>query len=85
LKKEWFQRSRLLHVDGENPEASRQAAVWAREAGVPVLCDLDVFRVELRFLLPLVDYPVLSLGILEVSTGRTIPDRAPQYSGKVWL
>jgi sugar/nucleoside kinase (ribokinase family) len=73
LKKEWFQRSRLLHVDGENPEASRQAAVWAREAGVPVLCDLDVFRVELRFLLQLVDYPVLSLGILEGLDGSNDP------------
>ena len=73
MKKEWFQRSRLLHVDGENPEASRQAAVWAREAGVPVLCDLDVFRDELRFLLPLVDYPVLSLGILEGLDGSNDP------------
>lgn len=65
LKKEWFQRSRLVHVDGENPEASRQAASWAREANVPVMCDLDVFRNELRFLLPQVDFPVLSLGVLE--------------------
>ena len=73
LKKEWFQRTRLVHVDGENPEASRLAAGWAREAGVSVMCDLDQFREELRFLLPQVDYPVLSLGILEALGGSNDP------------
>ena len=69
LKKQWFQRSRLLHVDGENPEASRLAASWAREAGVAVMCDLDVFHEDLRFLLAQVDFPVLSCGILEALAG----------------
>jgi sugar/nucleoside kinase (ribokinase family) len=73
LKKEWFQRTRLVQVDGENPEASRLAASWAREAGVPVMCDLDVFRDELRFLLPQVDFPVLSLAILEPLGGSNDP------------
>src|SRR5882757_8271159 len=73
LKKEWLQRSRLLHVDGESPEASKLAATWAREAGVPVMCDLDVFRDELRSLLPRVDYPVLSVGILEGLGGSNDP------------
>jgi len=73
LKKDWFQRSRLVHVDGENPEASRIAASWAREADVPVMCDLDQFRDSLRFLLPQVDYPVLSLGVLEPLGGSNDP------------
>jgi len=73
LKKQWFQRSRLVHVDGESPEASRLAATWAREAGVPVMCDLDVFREELRFLLPQVDFPVLSRGILQALGGSNDP------------
>src|SRR5258705_5061222 len=73
LKKEWFQRSRLLHVDGESPDASLLAAIWAGEAGVPVMCDLDVFRDELQSLLPHVDYPVLSLGILEGLGGSEHP------------
>jgi sugar/nucleoside kinase (ribokinase family) len=73
LKKEWFQRSRLVHVDGENPEASRLAASWAREAGVPVMCDLDQFSDPLRFLLPQVDYPVLSLAVLESFGGSNDP------------
>jgi sugar/nucleoside kinase (ribokinase family) len=73
LRKEWFQRSRLVHVDGENPEASRLAASWAKEAGVPVMCDLDVFSEELRFVVPHVDYPVLSLGMLEPLGGSNDP------------
>jgi sugar/nucleoside kinase (ribokinase family) len=73
MRKEWFQRSRLVHVDGEYPEASRLAAEWAREAGVPVMCDLDVFTKELRFLLPQVDLPVLSMGILEALGGSNEP------------
>jgi sulfofructose kinase len=73
LRKEWFQRSELVHVDGEYSEASRLAAGWAREAGVPVMCDLDVFTKELRFLLPQVDFPVLSRGILEALGGSNDP------------
>src|SRR5215831_8328068 len=73
LRKEWFQRSRLVHVDGENPEASRLAASWAKEAGVRVMCDLDVFCEELRFVVPHVDYPVLSLGMLEPLGGSNDP------------
>src|SRR5262249_42536639 len=69
----WFQRTRLVHVDGENAEASRVAAGWARDAGVAVMCDLDQFRNELRFLLPQVNYPVLSHGILEPLGGSHDP------------
>ncbi len=73
LQKAWFQRTRLLHVDGEYPGASRLAAGWAREAGVPVMCDLDVFREDLRLLLGQVDFPVLSSGILEALAGSNNP------------
>jgi len=73
LQKAWFQRTRLLHVDGEYLDASKLAASWAREAGVPVMCDLDAFREALRFLLARVDFPVLSFGILEALTGSNDP------------
>jgi sulfofructose kinase len=73
LKKEWFQRSRLVHIDGESPEASRLAAMWARQSNVAVMCDLDVFREELRLLLPFVDFPVLSAGVLEPLGGSHDP------------
>jgi sulfofructose kinase len=73
LKQAWFQRTRLLHVDGEYPGASRLASSWAHEAGVPVMCDLDVFHEGLRLLLAQVDFPVLSLGILEALAGSNDP------------
>jgi sulfofructose kinase len=73
LKKEWFQRSRLVQVDGENIEASLLAATWARKAAVPVMCDLDVFHEELLSLLPKIDVPVLSLAILEPLCGSSDP------------
>jgi sulfofructose kinase len=83
LRKEWFQRSRLVHVDGENPEASRLAAGWAREAGVPVMCDLDVFGEDLRFLLAQVSWPVLSSSILQPLGGSNDPLIAlPQIRAK---
>ena len=79
LKKEWFQRTRLLHVDGEYLAASRLAASWAREAGVPVMCDLDVFREDLRLLLAHVDFPVLSVGLLPSLAGSRDPLVALPY------
>jgi sugar/nucleoside kinase (ribokinase family) len=41
LKREWIVNARVLHVDGRDTAAATQAAVWAREAGVPVTADLD--------------------------------------------
>lgn len=73
LRRSWVRRSRLVHVDGENLEASRIAAGWAREAGVPVMCDLDQFRDGIGFLLSQVDYPVLSVSILAPLSGSHDP------------
>ena len=88
LRRDWFRRSRLVHVDGENPEASRLAAAWAREAGVPVMCDLDQFRGGIGFLLSQVDYPVLSVSILEPLSGShdplaALPILLSRYSARV--
>jgi sugar/nucleoside kinase (ribokinase family) len=79
LKKEWFQRTRLLHVDGEYLAASRLAARWARESGVPVMCDLDVFSEDLHLLLAHVDFPVLSAGLLQSLAGSPDPLVALPY------
>jgi sugar/nucleoside kinase (ribokinase family) len=62
-----------VQVDGENIEASLLAATWARKAAVPVMCDLDVFREELLTLLPQIDFPVLSLAILQPLCGFSDP------------
>ena len=60
LEKDWIVNARLLHVDAENPEASQRAAQWARNAGVPVMCDFDLFTDKMESVLPWIDYPVIS-------------------------
>jgi len=41
LKREWIVNARALHVDGHDTAAATLAAGWAREAGIPVVADLD--------------------------------------------
>ena len=41
LRQEWIQKARALHVDGFDTAAATRAARWAREAGIPVIADLD--------------------------------------------
>ena len=38
LRREWITSARILHLDGCDTEAAIQAARWAREAGIPVVC-----------------------------------------------
>ncbi len=60
LQREWVTRARALHLDGHDTAAALQAAQWAREAGVPVVADLDEVYPDLPALLQLVDYPIVS-------------------------
>jgi len=69
LKRNWVSSSRLLHVDGHDPSATRQAASWARAAKVPVVADLDRWSPQLAPLLRLVDYPVTSRDFPGAATG----------------
>jgi sulfofructose kinase len=75
VQKDWIVGARLLHLDAENPEASRHAAGWARKASVPVMCDFDLPGREVEGLLRLVDYAVIPAR-LACALGRTrrIPD-----------
>jgi sugar/nucleoside kinase (ribokinase family) len=41
LQQEWVVNARALHVDGHDTAAATLAATWARDAGVPVIADLD--------------------------------------------
>ena len=41
LRREWVVNARALHVDGHDTAAATLAASWAREAGIPVVADLD--------------------------------------------
>jgi len=60
LEREWIVGARALHVDGYDTAAATLAAGWARDAGVPVVADLDEIYPEVEGLLGLVDYAIVS-------------------------
>jgi sulfofructose kinase len=60
LTREWIVNARALHVDGYDTEAAILAASWAREAGIPVIADLDELYPNVEDLLANVDYLIVS-------------------------
>src|SRR5271154_1075212 len=60
LQREWITNARALHVDGYDTEAAILAASWAREAGVPVIADLDEIYPNVENLLANADYLIVS-------------------------
>jgi len=60
LQREWIVNARALHVDGHDTAAAALAAGWAREAGVPVIADLDDSYPGVDALLENVDYLIVS-------------------------
>ena len=60
LSREWIVNARALHVDGHDTAAAVQAARWAREAGVPVIADLDDLYAGVEDLISIVDYLIVS-------------------------
>ena len=60
MQREWVVNARVLHVDGYDTAAATMAAGWAREAGVPVVADLDELYPGVERLLELVDYLIVS-------------------------
>jgi sulfofructose kinase len=61
LRRDVIVNSRLLHLDGCDSAAALQAARWAREAGIPVVIDIDeVYDDSTHELLRLVDYLIAS-------------------------
>ena len=60
LKREWIVNARALHVDGYDTAAATLAARWAREAGVPVVADLDELYNGVEDLLHQIDYLIVS-------------------------
>jgi sulfofructose kinase len=71
LRREWIVGSQVLHVDGHDTAAAALAASWAREAGIPVVADLDERYPGIQELLPKVDYLVTSRDVPEKLTGET--------------
>jgi sugar/nucleoside kinase (ribokinase family) len=60
LRREWVVNARLLHLDGHDTAAATLAANWAREAGVPVVADLDDTYPGVEELIANVDYLIVS-------------------------
>jgi len=60
LQREWITNARALHVDGYDTAAATLAAQWAREAGVPVIADLDELYPGVEDLLQNIDYLIVS-------------------------
>jgi len=60
LKREWIESARMLHVDGWDTEAATVAARWARQAGIPVSCDLDQMYPGVEELIENIDYVIAS-------------------------
>jgi sulfofructose kinase len=69
LHREWIVRARALHVDGLETAAATTAASWAREAGIPVIADLDEMYPGVEDLMANVDHLIVSRGFPEMVTG----------------
>lgn len=83
LDREWVVNARALHVDGHDTAAATLAAEWAREAGVPVVADLDELYPGVEELIEKVDalivsrdFPCRLMGIDDLETAlRRISER----------
>jgi sulfofructose kinase len=60
LRLEWIVNARALHVDGHDTAAATLAAGWARDAGIPVIADLDELYPGVEALLEKIDYLIVS-------------------------
>jgi len=67
LRREWIENARFLHVDGYETAAATLAAQWAREAGIPVIADLDEPYPQVDKLIENVDYLIVSRDFLAAS------------------
>jgi sulfofructose kinase len=60
LQREWITNARALLVDGCDTSAAILAATWAREAGIPVIADLDDTYPNIASLLEKIDFLIVS-------------------------
>jgi sulfofructose kinase len=60
LNREWIVNARALHVDGYDTATATVAAGWAREAGIPVIADLDELYPGVEALIENVDYLIVN-------------------------
>ena len=71
LRREWFSDARALHLDGHDTGAAIAAATFARDAGIPVIADLDELYPGVEQLIEKVDYLIVSRDIPTLLTGKS--------------
>lgn len=76
LDRAWIQNARVLLVDGFETAAATQAAQWARDAGIPVVADLDETYAGVEDLIALVDHLIVSRDFPSRLTGEPNLERA---------
>ncbi len=76
IERAWIARARALHVDGYETAAATTAARWAREAGIPVIADLDERYPGVEDLIENVDYLIVSRDFPSRLTGENNLERA---------
>jgi sugar/nucleoside kinase (ribokinase family) len=74
--------AKVLLVDGCDVDACVQAAKWAREAGMPVIADLDTVYKNVEELFQYVDYLLASANFLPAVTGNNDPFRVLEYMAR---
>lgn len=67
---------RVLHLDGYDVVAARQAATWARAAGIPVVLDVDMDVGAVDALLAVTDAVIVSLEFALSLSGASAPEPA---------
>ena len=76
LRREWVVNARVLHLDGHDTAAATLAASWARDAGIPVVADLDDTYPGIEELVANIDYLIVSKDFSCRLTGDTNLERA---------
>ncbi len=75
LRKDVILSGRILHLDGCDTAAALQAARWAREAGIPVVIDIDeLYDGSTEELLRNVDYLIGTMDFLKQAIGDITPE-----------
>jgi len=76
LRRDLVTAGRVLHLDGYDLEAALTAAAWAREAGMPVVVDLDTRAGAVERLVAASDVVIVSHEFAQQFTGVAEPARA---------
>ena len=88
LTREWIADARALLIDGYDTAAATTAASLAREAGIPVVADLDEAYPGIDELLPNIDYLIVSQGLPkrlcdEPDLAKSLPMLQGRYSSRL--